>query len=115
MISLAAILAAKTLITHEDVWLMKHVGPPVPSPDGRWVVFSVNEPAYDESKQVSDLWIAPANGSGPPRRLTHTKSSETGVEWSSDSRRIAFAAQREGDEVTQIYVLDIASAEKRSA
>ena len=109
MIPLAAVLAAKTPITHEDVWLMKHVGPPVPSPDGHWVVFSVNEPAYDESKQVSDLWIVPANGSGPPRRLTHTKSSETGVEWSSDSRRIAFAAQREGDEVTQIYVLDIAS------
>ena len=105
----APFLGAKPQITHEDVWLMKQVGAPVPSPDGKWVVFSLNEPAYDESRQVSDLWVAPGDGSALPRRLTHTKGSETGVQWSPDSRRIAFAARREGDEVAQIYILDIAS------
>src|SRR5881227_597426 len=104
---LCAALFAKAPITHEDVWLMKQVGAPVPSPDGKWVVFSLNEPAYDESRQVSDLWVAPADGSALPRRLTNTKGSETGVQWSPDSRRIAFAARREGDEVAQIYILDI--------
>jgi len=54
----------KRAITHEDVWLMKRVGAPVPSPDGRWVVFSLVEPAYDEKDQVSDLWIVPTDGSG---------------------------------------------------
>ncbi len=105
----APFLSAKPQITHEDVWLMKQVGAPVPSPDGKWVVFSLNEPAYDESRQVSDLWVAPGDGSAVPRRLTNTKGSETGVQWSPDSRRIAFAARREGDEVAQIYILDIAS------
>src|SRR6516164_7873183 len=108
MIPLAALLGAKTPITHEDVWLMKHVGSPVPSPDGKWVVFSVNEPAYDESKQVSDLWLVPADGSASPRRLTSTKATESGVAWSPDSRRIAFSTRREGDEANQIYVLDVA-------
>jgi len=103
-----ALFSAKTTITHEDVFLMKQVGAPVPSPDGKWVVFSLNEPAYDESKQVSDLWIVPADGSARPRRLTNTRAPETGVQWSPDSRRIAFSARREGDEVNQIYVLDIA-------
>src|SRR5215469_5395274 len=101
-------LSAKSPITHENVFLMKQVGAPVPSPDGKWVVFSVNEPAYDESKQVSDLWIVPADASAAPRRLTNTKAPEAGVAWSPDSRRIAFATRREGDETTQIYVLDIA-------
>ncbi len=44
----------------------------------------------------------------PPRRLTHTKAPEKGVDWSPDSRRLAFATKREGDELEQIYVLDLA-------
>jgi dipeptidyl aminopeptidase/acylaminoacyl peptidase len=104
----AAPAASKAPITHEDVWLMKQVGAPLPSPDGKWVVFSVNEPAYDETKQVSDLWIAPVDGSAPPRRLTLTRAAESGAQWSPDSRRIAFSMRREGDEANQIYILDIA-------
>ncbi|HSB14885.1 MAG TPA: hypothetical protein VLE22_10535, partial [Bryobacteraceae bacterium] len=90
---------------------MKRVGSPVPSPDGKWVVFSVTEPSYDPTKQVSDLWIVPADGSAKPRRLTFTKGSESGVAWSPDSRRIAFSAKREGDDVAQVYVLDLGGGE----
>ncbi|MEJ7616633.1 MAG: hypothetical protein WKF30_06615 [Pyrinomonadaceae bacterium] len=101
--------AARHAITHEDVWLAKRVGAPVPSPDGRWAVFSVIEPAYDEKDQVSDLWIAAADKSAaPPRRLTFSKGVESDLAWSLDSRRLAFSAKREGDEVNQIYVLNVA-------
>ena len=98
----------KIPLTHETMWMMKRVGAPVPSPDGKWVVFSLVEPAYDDKDQVSDLWIVPVDGSAKPRRLTSTKGGESGVAWSPDSRRIAFAARREGDEVGQIYGLDVA-------
>jgi dipeptidyl aminopeptidase/acylaminoacyl peptidase len=98
----------KRAITHEDVWLMRRVGAPALSPDGTWVVVSVTEPAYDEKDQVSDLWLVPADGSASPRRVTHTKTAESGVVWSRDSRRIAFSARRDSDEVAQIYVLDLA-------
>jgi dipeptidyl aminopeptidase/acylaminoacyl peptidase len=94
-------------ITHEDVFLSKRVGSPAISPDGRWVVFSVTEPSYTEGEQVSDLWLVPLDGSAEPRRLTNSKGGESGVDWSSDSRRIAFSARREGDDATQIYVLDL--------
>jgi Tol biopolymer transport system component len=102
----ASAQTSKAPLTHETMWMMKRVGAPVPSPDGKWVVFSLVEPAYDEKDQVSDLWIVPTDGSAKPRRLTSTKGGESGVTWSPDSRRIAFAARREGDEAGQIYVLD---------
>jgi dipeptidyl aminopeptidase/acylaminoacyl peptidase len=107
LVSSAALAQTRRPITHEDVWLMKRVGAPVPSPDGKWVAFSVIEPSYDEKDQVSDLWIAPGDGSAKPRRLTATRGAESGAVWSPDSRRIAFSARREGDEVNQIYVIDI--------
>lgn len=103
--------AAKSPVTHEAIWLMKRVGAPLPSPDGRWVVFSVIEPAYDEREQVSDLWIVPADGSAKPRRLTFSKGAESGLAWSPDSRRLAFTTRREGDEANQIYLLDLAGGE----
>jgi dipeptidyl aminopeptidase/acylaminoacyl peptidase len=99
----------KVPLTHETMWSLKRVGAPVPSPDGKWVVFSLVEPAYDDKDQVSDLWIVPTDASAKPRRLTFSKSGESGVAWSPDSRRIAFSARREGDEVSQIYVLDVAN------
>jgi dipeptidyl aminopeptidase/acylaminoacyl peptidase len=105
----------KLPVTHEALWLMPRVGAPVPSPDGKWAVFSVVQPAYDEKDQQSDLWIAPADGANPPRRLTFTKAAESGVTWSADSRRLAFATRREGDDVNQIYVLDITGGEAERA
>src|ERR1044072_7401695 len=98
----------KVPLTHESMWLMQRFGAPVPSPDGKWVVFSLVEPAYDDKDQVSDLWIVPADGSARPRRLTFTKGGESGVAWRPDSRQIAFWAKGEGDEVNQVCVLDVA-------
>ena len=80
---------AKRPITHEDLWSMRRVGSPAPSPDGRWVVFAVTEPSYDDKSQVSDLWVAPTDGSTPPRRLTKTPGRESGVDLSPDGSRIA--------------------------
>src|SRR2546423_6351347 len=106
---LSSLQAATSKITHESMWLMKRVGAPVASPDGKWVVFQVVEPAYIEANQVSDLWIVPTDGSAKPRRLTFSKGPESGIAWSPDSRKLAFSAMRDGDEVSQIYVLDIAA------
>ena len=116
--SLALVVLASTAfaqgqerVTHEALWLMPRVGAPAPSPDGKWVVFPVVQPAYDEREQTSDLWIVPADGSAPARRLTSTRAAESGMAWSPDNRRIAFVTRREGDEIGQIYVLDVTGGE----
>ena len=98
----------KEPLTHEALFLMKRVGSPALSPDGKWVTFPVSEPAYDEKKEASDLWIVPADGSAAPRRLTSSKGGESAPCWSPDGRKVAFSAKREDDEVAQIYVIDVA-------
>jgi len=108
VIPLAAVAAPKRVPTHEDIWLMKRVGPPQVSPDGRWIIASVIEPAYDDSAQLSDLWLIDTSARNSSRRLTSTRRPESGVVWSPDSRRIAFSAQRDNDDVAQIYSLDLA-------
>jgi dipeptidyl aminopeptidase/acylaminoacyl peptidase len=110
--AMASTAAAKTPMTHELLWMMKRVGPPVVSPDGKWVAYSVIEPSYEPDKQVSDLWLVPTAG-GAPRRLTNTKAVEGGTVWSPDSTRIAFTTKREGDEADQVYVLDVGGGEAR--
>jgi dipeptidyl aminopeptidase/acylaminoacyl peptidase len=105
----AAETPAKKAITHEDVWLMKRLGTPVPSPDGQWVVYAVTDPAYDAKDVSTDLWLKSLTDDTPARRITFSKAGEGGPAWSPDSRKLAFTAKRDGDEVSQIYVLDLAA------
>ena len=99
---------AKRPITHEDVWLMKRVGAPVASPDGKWAVFSVTDAAYDSKEQWSDLWIKSLGDETAARRLTFSKGGEGGVAWSPDSRSLVFVAKRDGDDAGQLYRMDVA-------
>jgi len=94
-------------ITHEDVWLMQRLGEPVISPDGKRVVVSVTEPAYEKDGKHSDLWLLAVDGKSEALRLTATAGSEDGVAWSPDGKKIAFSAKREKDEVSQVYILNM--------
>ena len=124
--------AGRHPITHEDVWLMKRIGPPAVSPDGKWVVAPVVEPAYDTTSQSTDLWIVPTDGSAQPRRLTNSRGAESGVTWRPDGTRLAFAApvsdgplspgslnalaaqvgRTGGSSGQQIFVLDVAAGKE---
>lgn len=101
-------IAQKKAITHEEMIAMKRVGTAKISPDGKWVIFSVSDVNYDDKENSSDLFLAHVDGSAKPRKLTNSKGSEGSYAWSPDSKIIAFSAKREGDEVSQIYLLNFA-------
>lgn len=100
--------AQKKAITHEEMIAMKRVGQAKVSPDGKWTIFSVTDPSYDEKEVSTDIWITSTDGLNKPRKLTSSKGSEGGYTWSPDSKMIAFSAKREGDDAGQIYILNIA-------
>jgi len=105
-INFASLAQTKKPITHEDMWLMKRVAAPAVSPDGKWVIFGVTEPAYDDQEQVNDVWIVSTDGGGSPRKLTAGKAGESGYAWSPDGKYIAFVAKRDGEQESQIYLLN---------
>jgi dipeptidyl aminopeptidase/acylaminoacyl peptidase len=62
-ISLAALAqtpSQKRPFTFEDMMKLKRVGAPVPSPDGKWVVFDCVDVDLEANTRISHLWIVPA-------------------------------------------------------
>ncbi|HYH47392.1 MAG TPA: S9 family peptidase, partial [Thermoanaerobaculia bacterium] len=106
----AAAGGARRPITPEDLWAMERVGDPALSPDGKWVVVAVTRFSVEENRGDSDLWLVPADGSLPPRRITWNKGSDSSPTWSPDGRTIAFVSKR-GDAPPQLYLLPRAGGE----
>jgi len=52
--------AGKHPFTFEDMMKLKRVGAPVPSPDGKWVVFDCEDVDLEANTKISHLWIVPA-------------------------------------------------------
>jgi len=61
VIFLALPLAAQTKhpFTFEDMMKLKRVGEPVPSPDGKWVIFSAVDVDLATNKKTPHIWIVP--------------------------------------------------------
>src|SRR5678816_648066 len=55
--SVVALGQAKHPFTFEDMMKLKRVGEPVPSPDGKWVLFSVIDVNLEANAKTSHIWI----------------------------------------------------------
>jgi dipeptidyl aminopeptidase/acylaminoacyl peptidase len=49
--------------TFEDMMKLKRVGEPVPSPDGKWVLFAAVDVDLAANTKTSHIWIVPLSGS----------------------------------------------------
>lgn len=102
--------AVRRPFSADDLWALQRVGSPAVSPDGRWVAFTVTVFDPEENKGEGDLWLVPADGSEPARRLTWQKGADGSPAWSPDGRHLAFVSKR-GDGPGQLYLLPMAGGE----
>ena len=85
---------------------LKRVGAPVPSPDGKWVVFDCVDVDLEANTRISHLWIVPASG-GESRRLNPTPNHEERPRFSPDGRRLIWTSK--ATDPTQIWMCDFDS------
>ena len=71
---LAQTPSQKHPFTFDDMMKLKRVGAPVPSPDGKWVVFDCVDVDLEANTRISHLWIVPASG-GESRALKSNAKS----------------------------------------
>lgn len=95
--------SAKHPFTFEDMMALKRVGAPVPSPDGRWVVFDSQDVDLAANTKISHLWIVPASG-GESRRLNPTPNHEERPRFSPDGKRLIWTSK--ATDPTQIWMCD---------
>src|SRR6266576_4030082 len=62
--TLPALAQTKHPFTFEDMMKLKRVGEPVPSPDGKWVLFSAVDVDLATNKKTPHIWIVPLNTNG---------------------------------------------------
>jgi len=90
---------AKHPFTFEDMMALKRVGAPVPSPNGKWVVFDCEDVDLAANTKISHLWIVPASD-GESRRLNPTPNREERPRFSVHSGMFALKCQGAVDVVT---------------
>ena len=100
---LAQTPSQKRPFTFEDMMKLKRVGAPVPSPDGKWVVFDCEDVDLTANKKTSHLWIVPASG-GESRRLNPTTTHEERPRFSADGKRLIWTSK--ATDPTQIWMCD---------
>ncbi len=101
------------LIKVTDMLKIKQISSVTMSPDGSKVAFVVNniEPDGDtkwEYRYQNQLYIAPTDGSAPPKAIT-AKESASQPSWSPDGKQLAFVRAIEGK--PQIFVLSFDGGE----
>ena len=126
--ALPAFSQGKRPFTFEDMMALKRVGEPVPSPDGKWVLFSAVDVDLAANKKTPHVWIVPLENQtqGPSTAAKDSQanpSSSLGMtkertligdqdadrpRWAPDGKRFAFLSNKENG--SQVWIADFDSS-----
>jgi dipeptidyl aminopeptidase/acylaminoacyl peptidase len=103
-ITFAQQTAAPHAFTVDDLFGMQEVSDAQISPDGQFVLFTVNSTNWKEDKTTTRIWMVPVAG-GDAIALSVEGPSSSHPRWSHDGKFIAFLSEREEGK-TQVYLLN---------
>jgi len=85
---------------------LKRVAEPMPSPDGKWVLFSAVDVDLAANKKTPHIWIVPLAGgdSNNKERVLIADQDGDRPRWAPDGKRFAFLSNKEGG--SQIWIAD---------
>ena len=98
-------------MTFLDMQEMRQVASPVPSPDGRWMLYTVSTLDWKEGKRQTDIHLVSlSQGLSSARQMTFTKEkNETAPRWARDGSFFVFLSNREAPESSpnrsQLYLM----------
>ncbi|MGC2245974.1 MAG: S9 family peptidase [Terriglobales bacterium] len=101
-LTVPAFSQTKHPFTFEDMMKLKRVGDPVPSPDGKWVLFSAVDVDLAANKKTPHIWIVPLAG-GQEREIIADQDGDR-PRWSPDGKRFAFISNKEGG--SQVWIAE---------
>ncbi len=105
----AAVFTGKTHpFTVTDLLAMERISEPTVSPDGKWIVFTVQKTDHDANRYRKDLWLIDTDGNNL-RRLTTHEENDFNPRFSPDGKTIYFISSRSGS--SQIWSIPLDGGE----
>ncbi len=106
-------------MTFLDMQLMKQAGSQTPSPDGKWMLYTLSSPDWKEARRQTDIYLVSLDrGVASTKQMTFTKDkNETSPAWARDGSFFVFSSNREAPASasgqSQLYVMRADGGEAR--
>ena len=91
--------------TLESAFALKNVADASVSPDGKWVLYSLEEKALAQNQRFQNFWLVSSDGV-TRRALTSGREENGEAAWAPDSRQIAFVAGRGDSGAIKVLRID---------
>jgi Tol biopolymer transport system component len=95
--SIAQAPEGKRPMTFLDQQNTRQVGSPAPSPDKKWLLYTISVPDWKEARRQTDIYVVSMDqGLSSTRQLTYTKDKSEGQpRWAPDGSFFVFSSNRD--------------------